>query len=127
MLGYAKPENAFSNHVDGEDKTTTLVQGTGSNYKSKAVLINESSLYSLILSSKMPDAKKFKHWVTSEVLPSIRKNGAYLTDKTALRYQPPPHKTYIPPFSIVNGGRRNIIPRTSPINTVFKAFYCETV
>ena len=70
-LGYAKPENAISNHVDDEDKTTTLIQGTGSNYKSKAVIINESGLYSLILSSKLPSAKKFKHWVTSEVLPAI--------------------------------------------------------
>lgn len=76
-LGYAKPENAISNHVDDEDKTTTLIQGTGSNYKSKAVIINESGLYSLILSSKLPTAKKFKHWVTSEVLPAIRKTGGY--------------------------------------------------
>lgn len=83
ILGYAKPENAISNHVDDEDKTTTLIQGTGSNYKSKAVVINESGLYSLILSSKLPNAKKFKHWVTKEVLPTIRKHGAYLTDQKA--------------------------------------------
>ena len=50
-LGYAKPENAIAVHVDKEDKTSTLIQGSGSNYKSKAVLINESGLYSLILSS----------------------------------------------------------------------------
>ena len=67
ILGYAKPENAIATHVDNEDKTTTLIQGTGSNYKSNAVVINESGLYSLILSSKLPTAKKFKHWVTSEV------------------------------------------------------------
>lgn len=83
ILGYKKPENAIANHVDDEDKTTTLIQGNGSNYKSKAVIINESGLYSLILSSKLPQAKEFKHWVTSEVLPSIRKHGAYLTDKKA--------------------------------------------
>lgn len=81
VLGYAKPENAISNHVDDEDKTTTLIQGTGSNYKSKAVVINESGLYSLILSSKLPNAKKFKRWVTSEVLPAIRKHGGYLTEQ----------------------------------------------
>ena len=52
ILGYAKPENAIANHVDGEDKTSTLIQGSGSNYKSKAILINESGLYSLIMSSK---------------------------------------------------------------------------
>lgn len=78
-LGYAKPENALSTHVDDEDETTTLVQGTGSNYKSKATVINESGLYSLVLSSKLPSAKKFKRWVTSEVLPSVRKHGAYMT------------------------------------------------
>lgn len=60
-LGYSKPENAIASHVDEEDKTTTLIQGTGSNYKSKTIIINESGLYSLILSSKLPNAKKFKH------------------------------------------------------------------
>lgn len=82
ILGYAKPENAISTHVDDEDKTTTLIQGTGSNYKSKAVIINESGLYSLILSSKLPSAKQFKRWITAEVLPSIRKHGAYMTEQT---------------------------------------------
>ena len=77
ILGYAKPENAISTHIDNEDKTTTLIQGIGSNYKSKAVIINESGLYSLILSSKLPRAKEFKRWVTSGILPQIRKNGYY--------------------------------------------------
>lgn len=85
ILGYAKPENAISTHVDEEDKTTTLIQGSGSNYKSSAVIINESGLYSLILSSKLPQAKEFKRWITSEVLPSIRKNGAYMTEQTLER------------------------------------------
>jgi anti-repressor protein len=74
-LGYAKPENALSAHVDSDDKTTTLIQGTGSNYKSKAVIINESGLYALVLSSKLPQARQFKRWVTNEVLPQIRKTG----------------------------------------------------
>lgn len=81
ILGYAKPENAIANHVDGEDKTSTLIQGSGSNYKSKAILINESGLYSLILSSKLLQAKAFKRWVTSEVLPAIRKHGNYASSK----------------------------------------------
>ena len=81
-LGYAKPENAIASHVDADDKTTTLIQGTGSNYKSNAVCINESGLYSLVLSSKLPTAKKFRRWVTSEVIPSIRKHGAYITPDT---------------------------------------------
>lgn len=83
ILGYKKPENAIANHVDDEDKTTTLIQGTGSNYKSKTVVINESGLYSLILSSKLPQAHEFKRWVTSKVLPAIRKHGAYMTDQKA--------------------------------------------
>ncbi|WP_145447425.1 BRO family protein [Staphylococcus hominis] len=79
ILGYLKPANAIANHVDDEDKTTTLIQGIGSNYKSKATIINESGLYSLIFSSKLESAKRFKRWVTSEVLPSIRKTGSYQT------------------------------------------------
>ena len=58
---------------------------TGSNYKSKTMFINESGLYSLILSSKLPQAKEFKRWVTSEVLPQIRKTGAYLTQDFCMR------------------------------------------
>lgn len=77
VLGYKKPENAIANHVDDDDKTTTLIQGIGSNYKSKTMIINESGLYSLVLSSKLPSAKKFKRWVTSEVLPALRKTGQY--------------------------------------------------
>lgn len=84
ILGYIKPENAIANHVDEEDKTTTLIQGTGSNYKSNTVIINESGLYSLILSSKLPSAKRFRRWVTSEVLPSIRKTGGYIQGQEAL-------------------------------------------
>ena len=64
--------------VKEEDKTTTLIQGTGSNYKSKTILINESGLYSLILSSKLPRAREFKRWVTSEVLGQIMKMGGYI-------------------------------------------------
>ena len=81
-LGYSAPRNAIQAHVDNEDKTTALIQCTGSEYKSNAVIINESGLYSLILSSKLTSAKKFKRWVTSEVLPSLRKHGAYFTAET---------------------------------------------
>lgn len=95
ILGYKKPENAIANHVENEDKTTTLIQGTGSNYKSKSVIINESGLYSLILGSKLPTAKEFKHWVTSEVLPAIRKHGAYMTPQTI-------EKVLLNPDTIIN-------------------------
>ncbi len=80
-LGYKKPENALSVHVGEEDKTTTLIQGNGSNYKTRAIVINESGLYCLILSSKLPSAKAFKRWVTAEVLPQIRKTGGYIPTK----------------------------------------------
>ena len=78
VLGYAKPENALSTHVDEEDKTITLIQGTGSNYKSNTTIINESGMYSLVFGSRLKTAKEFKHWVTSDVLPTLRKTGSYL-------------------------------------------------
>ena len=77
-LGYKKPENAIAVHVEDEDKTSTLIQGSGSNYKSKTTFINESGLYALILSAKLESARRFKHWVTAEVLPAIRKQGGYM-------------------------------------------------
>ncbi len=76
-LGYSNTRDALRKHVEDEDKTTVAICDTGSNYKSNAVIINESGLYSLILSSKLPSAKQFKHWVTAEVLPQIRKTGGY--------------------------------------------------
>ena len=78
ILGYTNPQKAIRDHIDEEDKTLNesfTVNGT------KGILINESGLYSLILSSKMPNAKKFKRWVTSEVLPTIRKHGVYAVDE----------------------------------------------
>ena len=77
-LGYSNGRDAVRKHVEGEDKTTVAICDTGSNYKTQAIFINESGLYSLILSSKLESAKRFKHWVTSEVLPSIRKQGGYM-------------------------------------------------
>lgn len=77
ILGYAKPLNAISAHVDEEDKKGAPIQGPLGGLQTMTV-INESGLYSLVLSSKLPTAKKFKRWVTSEVLPAIRKTGGYL-------------------------------------------------
>ena len=62
-LGYSNGRDAVRKHVDGEDKTTVAICDTGSNYKSQATFINESGLYSLILSSKLESAKRFKHWL----------------------------------------------------------------
>ena len=77
-LGYKNPSNALQVHVDEEDKTAYPIQVSGSNYKTKVVFINESGLYSLILSSKLEQAKAFKRWVTSEVLPQIGRTGGYI-------------------------------------------------
>ena len=81
VLGYRIPHKAIYDHVDIEDKRVFQI-GTPSG-EQNMIVINESGLYSLILSSKLPNAKEFKRWVTSEVLPSIRKHGAYLTDQKA--------------------------------------------
>ncbi|MCV2528117.1 phage antirepressor [Melissococcus plutonius] len=78
ILGYTNTAKAIKDHVDDEDKLTERIVMSGQNREVN--IINESGLYSLILSSKMPNAKKFKRWVTSKVLPSIRKHGMYATD-----------------------------------------------
>ena len=74
-LGYSNTSKAIQQHVDDEDKGTLPIRETA--YETRAVVINESGLYALILSSKLPQAKAFKRWVTSEVLPSIRQTGRY--------------------------------------------------
>lgn len=79
ILGYTNTPKAIRDHVDDEDKLTERIVLSGQNRE--VIFINESGLYSLILSSKMPNAKKFKHWVTAEVLPAIRKNGMYAIDE----------------------------------------------
>jgi anti-repressor protein len=79
ILGYERPAKAILDHVDVEDKDEVPIQDSIGRMQNTPI-INESGLYSLILSSKMPNAKKFKRWVTSEVLPAIRKHGLYATD-----------------------------------------------
>ena len=74
-LGYSDTAQAIRKHIDDEDKG--VVESTTPGGKQNITIINESGLYSLMLKSKLPGAKKFKRWVTSEVLPSIRKTGAY--------------------------------------------------
>lgn len=79
ILGYTKARNAIARHVDDDDKKDAPFQGVLGG-KQKITLINESGLYSLILGSKLPKAKTFKRWVTSEVLPTIRKTGGYVAN-----------------------------------------------
>lgn len=80
VLGYANVRDAIARHIDDEDKGVVKLDTLGG--KQNQTIINESGLYSLILSSKLPQAKEFKRWVTSEVLPTIRKHGAYATEQT---------------------------------------------
>ena len=89
ILGYAEPRRAVIQHVDKEDRKSLGRKDWGDlcpnlwanpyDFTNKAV-VNESGVYALIFGSKMPNAKRFKHWVTSEVLPAICKHGAYMTD-----------------------------------------------
>lgn len=79
-LGYARPDNAIGRHVDKEDKLMHQISASGQTRN--MTIINESGLYSLILSSKLDAAKRFKRWVTSEVLPTIRKHGVYANEQT---------------------------------------------
>lgn len=78
ILGYQNPQKAIRDHVDFDDKLTEQIVQSGQNRE--MIIINESGLYSLILSSKLPQAKEFKRWVTSEVLPQIRMQGAYVPE-----------------------------------------------
>ena len=91
ILGYTNPQKAVRDHVDHEDRTVNesfTVNGT------PVTLINESGLYSLIISSKLPDAKAFKRWITNEVLPLIRKTGGYMTESLLQRIQKDPAVIY---------------------------------
>lgn len=82
-LGYAKARNAIATHVLEEDKKDAPIQGDLGG-KQQMTVINESGLYALIFGSKLESAKRFKHWVTREVLPSIRKNGGYIANQESL-------------------------------------------
>ena len=113
-LGYGNGKslnNAVSNHVDDEDKGVTEMMTPGG--KQKVIIINESGLYSLVLSSKLESAKKFKRWVTSEVLPSIRKHGAYMTDSLldALEAHPEAVPEYLNRLRSENARNRELTRR----------------
>lgn len=82
-LGYENTRDAIAKHVDEEDKGVAKCDTLGG--KQELTIINESGMYALIFGSKLPKAKEFKHWVTSEVLPAIRKTGRYISNNTASR------------------------------------------
>ena len=115
ILGYANTSKALIDHVDDEDKLNN--ETLSSLGQRGGWLINESGLYSLILSSKLPTAKKFKRWVTSEILPAIRKTGSYLANSdmmvsTYFRNLPPEQQT------LVKGLFDNIIAQQTKIDTL---------
>ncbi len=83
-LGYENTRDAIAKHVDEEDKNSVAIHD-GNKGNPNMTIINESGMYSLVFGSKLEDAKRFKHWVTSEVLPSIRKTGRYIGNNTASR------------------------------------------
>ena len=95
ILGYSNTRDALSKHVDPEDKITVAIHDGITRGNPNQTVINESGLYSLILGSKLPTAKEFKRWVTSEVLPAIRKHGAYMTPQTI-------EKALLNPDTIIN-------------------------
>lgn len=90
VLGYSRPVDAIRKRVEDEDKGVAKLATPGG--QQDYTIINESGLYSLILTSKLPTAKKFKRWVTSEVIPSIRKYGAYMTAETLYKTMSDPRE-----------------------------------
>ena len=86
-LGYSNTRKALIDHVDDEDRTGGVTIRDSIGREQKPTIINESGMYSLIMGSKLEGAKRFKRWVTSEILPSIRKTGAYATDSAAAEYK----------------------------------------
>lgn len=92
ILGYSNTRKALIDHVDDEDKKDGVTIRDSMGRSQLAVVINESGMYSLILSSKLPNAKKFKRWVTSEVLPAIREDGTYITDNKAMQLMSDPQE-----------------------------------
>lgn len=92
-LGYGRAAKAIQDHVDAEDKDEVPIRDSIGRMQ-KTPLINESGMYSLILSSQLPRAREFKHWVTAEVLPTIRKHGAYMTDSVLEKVSGNPDAIY---------------------------------
>lgn len=125
VLGYSNSRKAIKDHVDDEDKNTVTIRyGKGN---PNQVVINESGLYSLILSSKLPNAKEFKHWVTSEVLPTIRKHGMYADAKTieAMLADPDTMIKTLQELKEERKGRLIAEQRVKELQP--KADYCDTI
>lgn len=118
ILGYSNPRDALSKHVDDEDKNSVAIRD-GNKGNPNQTIINESGVYGLIFSSKLPDAKSFKRWVTTEVLPQIRVSGSY--QKKELTGEELMAKAFIEAKSIMERQREEIIEMKP------KALFADTV
>lgn len=122
-LGYSNPQKAVRDHVDNDDRTVNdsfTVNGT------PVTLINESGLYSLILSSKLPAAKQFKRWVTNEVIPAIRRHGAYFADETLRRLLADPTQAHLLVMEYVQEALENERLTMELQEALPKALYYDT-
>lgn len=118
ILGYSNPRDALSKHVDSEDKNSVAIHD-GNKGNPNLTIINESGVYALVFSSKLQSAKKFKHWVTSEVLPTLRKTGSYATPQ--LTGEELMAKALIEAKSVLERQNKQIIEMKS------KALFADTV
>ncbi len=125
ILGYSDTNQAIRNHVDKEDKLIRNFNGSGQNRN--MLITNESGLYSLILSSKLPKARDFKRWVTSEVLPSIRKHGAYMTESTIDKILQDPDFGIRLLMELKAEKENNIMLNDTITELAPKAHYCDII
>lgn len=125
-LGYTRPTKAVQDHVDIDDRDAVPIQDSIGR-KQKTPIINESGLYSLILSSKLPSAKKFKHWVTSKILPSVRKHGTYITDAVLDEILGSPEFAYQLMAELQEEKRITDVLTKGIMELEPKASYCESV
>lgn len=124
-LGYSNTRDALVRHVDTEDKNT-VVNPDGNRGNPNMTIINESGLYSLILSSKLPTAREFKRWVTSEVIPSIRKHGAYVADARLTQLLSDPRQAHLLVMELVHEKLANERLTEELANAIPKARYYDT-
>lgn len=129
VLGYSNSRKALADHVDEEDKQTLLKsQNVTLEIPNRGLtIINESGLYSLIISSKLPSAKQFKRWVTSDVLPSIRKHGAYMTTEVLQRTLDDPDYIIGIAQALKEERAKRIALETERVVLLPKAHYCDSV
>jgi len=126
ILGYSNPRKALIDHVDDEDKNTVTIRDGIPGNPNKTI-INEPGLYCLILSSKLPQAKTFRRWVTSEVLPAIRKHGAYITEDTLEKMLDSREFTDAILEALAEEHAKNVVLENKVSQLTQKVRYCDRV